>query len=41
MYNYLILFSPGCDSHVQFDNYIHRGEMFNYLVKQYIGDFNE
>lgn len=39
--NYLILFSPGCDSHDQFDNYIHRGEMFNYLVKQYIGDFNE
>ena len=38
---YLILFSPGCDSHDQFKNYIDRGNEFNKLIKRYIGDFDE
>ena len=38
---YMILFSPGCDSHDQFKNYINRGKVFNQLIKKHIGDFNE
>ena len=38
---YIILFSPGCDSHDQFKNYIDRGKVFNQLIKNHIGDFNE